>query len=111
MLIDWNEISKQEKNEMIASKVLKWHLKEKQWFKLNENGEELGPLDLPDFLTNKSYLWIILECFDVYQITRLFPSGQYRTIIAANHNSATCTKLEDSICKAALQAVGVHLKK
>lgn len=106
LLVKWDEISNIEKNELIAIKVLEWTKKENGWYAINQQQKEEGPFPLPHFATDPSSLLIILEKFESYQITKMFPP-KYRTIIQANKNVAYSESINDSICRAALIAIGM----
>jgi hypothetical protein len=107
-MILWTEMSSMQKNELIAKKVLGWKKIEKEWYRINDQKQEEGPLTLPLFTTDPSTIWLILDNFDSYQITKMFPE-KYRTIIQANKNVGYSLQLNDSVCKAALIATGFTL--
>lgn len=105
-MINWDQLTDIQKNELIAEKVLNWTKKEDGWYRLNEKKQEEGPLTLPHFTTDPRTIWLVLENFDSYQITKMFPL-KYRTIIQSNQNAAYSLQLNESVCKAALIANGL----
>ena len=91
-----------ERNEIIAEKVLGWVKENNQWFKPSQNGLNEGPMKMLSFSSNDLCALTLLQQFNTYQITKMFPT-KYRTIINANKNSAIAPTLSESICLAALK--------
>lgn len=107
MDIKWQALNLREKNELIASSVLGWFKEDKQWFKHNSYGQREGPLAEPQFTSSLVHAMELLENFDTYQVTKMFPT-KYRTIIGSNQNVVYSKEIIDSICIAALKARGIR---
>lgn len=82
--IKWDDLNKAEKCDLIERQIL---------------GYKVDTLD--DFCAYK-----LLDSFNTYQVTKLFPL-KYRTIIEANKYAATAETLIDSVCMAALKRIGI----
>jgi hypothetical protein len=98
----WKDMDEIERNEIIAEKVLGWVKENNQWFKPSQNGLNEGPMKMLSFSSNDLCALTLLQQFNTYQITKMFPT-KYRTIINANKNSAIAPTLSESICLAALK--------
>ncbi|MCU7738869.1 hypothetical protein [Priestia megaterium] len=108
-MVKWDELTNSQKNELIAEKVFGWIKKEEgNWYQIDNEKTEKLLLTLPLFSTDPATIWLILDQFDSYQITKMFPEN-YRTIIQANKNVGYSLELNDSVCKAALMAVGIKV--
>lgn len=105
-MINWNELSNLQKNELIAENILGWRKRNNTWYKFDQQQHEEIPTVLPQFATDPTFIWIILDRFDSYQITKMFPP-KYRTIVQANKHVSFSADLNESVCKAALKAVGI----
>lgn len=104
----WIELSETERNELIAEKVMGWYKYENNWYRNNQLGMKEGPLELPSFSSDQTLVYSILEQFDTYQITKMFPL-KYRTIIRTNANRSFADTLNESVCLAALKARGIDI--
>lgn len=103
----WFEMDEDERDQLVAEKVMGWNKQEIGWYKINSVGVEEGPFELPRFSSDDSLAFIILGQFNSYQITKMFPT-KYRTIIDANNNRSLSENLMESICLAALKARGIE---
>lgn len=82
--IKWDDLDEAEKRDLIEQEVL---------------GYKVDSLD-------DSCIYKILDSFNTYQVTKLFPL-KYKTIIEANKYVATADTLIDSVCMAALKRIGI----
>jgi hypothetical protein len=106
-MFKWWELTEQQRNELIATHVLKWELKNNQWFKRNTDGELEGPQLLLPFTTDEDSAWQILKTFDNWQVTKMFPLT-YRVIISTSKNRGLSKSLPEAICLAALHFNGIN---
>lgn len=104
----WVEMNTDERDQLIAEKVMGWYKREISWYKVNNIGVEEGPFELPSFSSDDSLAFLILRQFNSYQVTKMFPT-KYRTIIDANNNRVFSENLLESICLAALKARGIDI--
>jgi hypothetical protein len=104
----WQQMNENERNELVAEKVLGWIKKENYWYNPSQEVAEKGPIKILPFSTDELYALTVLQQFDSYQITKMFPT-KYRTIIQANKNSAIAPTLPESICKAALKVFNIEI--
>jgi len=104
----WKQMNEIERNELVAEKVLGWIKKDNHWYNPSQEVAEKGIMKILPFSTDEVCALTVLQRFDTFQVTKMFPS-KYRTIIQANKNSAIAPTLPESICKAALKVFNIEV--
>ncbi|OMF16158.1 hypothetical protein BK133_30585 [Paenibacillus sp. FSL H8-0548] len=103
----WDQMTENERNEIIAEKILGWVKKDNQWYKPSVSEDDQGPMTMLSFSTDDTCALMLLKQFDTYQVTKMFPT-RYRTIINANKNFSIAPTFAESICRAALKVFDIE---